>query len=197
MVYFLSLFLVLLSCTSVDASAQSAVFQKKLKLKVDSAKAYIESKGMNAEFCFLVDMSVHSGRNRFFVWDFKRDTVVYSGLCAHGYGLSSTETRPVFSNVEGSYCTSLGKYKTGIRSYSKWGIHIHYKLHGLEKTNNKAFVRTVVLHSYDPVEESEVYPDHLPLGWSQGCPVISNKVMRKIDDLLKNRSKSTLLWIYN
>ena len=95
----------------------------------------------NTNYCFLVDFSIHSGKRRFFVWDFKGDSVKYASLCAHGYGKNSTVSKPVFSNVEGSYCSSLGKYKVGIRSYSKWGINIHYKLHGLEATNDNAFKR--------------------------------------------------------
>jgi hypothetical protein len=151
---------------------------------------------MNTDFCFLVDMSIHSGKYRFFVWDFNKDTLIAKGLCAHGSGKSSTESKPEFSNVPGSYCTSLGKYKIDIRSYSKWGINIHYKLHGLEKTNDKAFGRIVVLHSYNPVNQEEIYPSHLPLGYSQGCPVICNGLMKELDKLLKDKKESTLLWIY-
>ena len=43
---------------------------------------------------------------------------------------------PIKMCIRDSYCSSLGKYKVGIRSYSKWGINVHYKLHGLEATNN-------------------------------------------------------------
>lgn len=112
-------------------------------------------------------------------------------------GKGSTESYPVFSNEKGSYCTSLGKYKTEGRAYSNWGIHIHYKMKGLEKSNNNAFARWVVLHSYDPVPETEIYPNHLPLGWSLGCPVVSNTTMTKIDSIMKKSNKPVLLWIYH
>ena len=55
----------------------------------------------------------------------------------------------------------------------------------------------IVLHSYTPMPETEVYPLHLPLGISQGCPVISDEVMRKVDRLLKAEKKPVLLWIYD
>lgn len=168
----------------------------RLRQKADSARAYCKRNGMNTNYCFLADFSMHSGRKRFFVWDFKGDSVLYSSLCAHGYGKGSTVSKPVFSNVEGSYCSSLGRYKIGIRSYSNWGINIHYKMHGLESTNSNAFKRIIVLHSYDPVPGFEIFPAHLPLGISQGCPVICNKVMKKIDKLLRKESKPVLLWIY-
>ena len=91
----------------------------RLKLKADSAKVYCVDKGFNTNYCFLVDFCIHSGKKRFFVWDFRGDSVVYASLCAHGYGKNSTASKPVFSNVEGSYCSSLGRYKVGIRSYSR------------------------------------------------------------------------------
>ncbi|MFT4222722.1 murein L,D-transpeptidase catalytic domain-containing protein [Dysgonomonas sp.] len=168
----------------------------RLKTKADTAKAFCKQKGLNTEYCFLVDFSIHSGKNRFFVWDFAKDTIKYESLCCHGYGMKSTQAKPVFSNVEGSYCSSLGKYKMGVRSYSQWGINVHYKMHGFDKTNNNAFKRWVVLHSHNPIPNHEIYPSHLPLGWSQGCPVINNEIMRKVDTLLKNAKKTILLWVY-
>lgn len=170
---------------------------KRLKLKADSAYAYCQQNGLNVHYCFLVDFSIHSGKKRFFVWDFKGDSIKHASLCAHGYGKKSTVTQPVYSNVEGSSCSSLGRYKVGIRSHSKWGIHVHYKLHGLEPTNNNAYKRYVVLHSFTPVPKAEIHPVHLPLGMSQGCPVICNKTMTQIDALLKAEKKPVLMWIYN
>lgn len=178
-----------------ELAEKQASFDR-LKAKADTAKAYCKQKGFNTKHCFLVDFSIHSGKNRFFVWDFEGDTIKYESLCCHGYGMKSTQSKPVFSNVEGSYCSSLGKYKMGIRSYSNWGINVHYKMHGLDKTNSNAFKRWVVLHSHTPVPDNEIYPQHLPLGWSQGCPVISNEVMEKCDKLLKESKKPIFLWIY-
>lgn len=176
---------------------EALLVQKRLQAKADTAKAYCIKNKLDVNFCMLVDMSVHSGKNRFFVWDFAKDTVAHSGVCCHGYGMGSSETKPVFSNKPGSYCTSLGKYKTGARSYSNWGTNVHYKLHGLDATNSNAFRRIVVLHSHSPVPDKEIYPEHLPLGYSQGCPVIDNGLMTILDEMLKKSKKPMLLWIYN
>jgi hypothetical protein len=170
---------------------------KRLQEKAAEAKKYVTSKGFNTDYCILVDMSIHSGKKRMFVWSFKDDKVIISTLCCHGIGGNSTQDTPSFSNVPGSNCTSLGKYKIGIRSYSRWGIHVHYKLHGLESTNNNAFQRIVVLHSYDYVPDYEIYPAHLPLGYSLGCPVICNEAMTEIDKLLQKQTTPVMLWIYN
>ena len=65
-----------------------------LKLRADSARAYCRTNGFSTDYCFLVDFSIHSGKKRFFVWDFKGDSVKYSSLCAHGHGKSSTASKP-------------------------------------------------------------------------------------------------------
>lgn len=183
---------------SGESSVNSTFEQRRLlKQRADSALNYCQRVGYNTNYCFLVDFSIHSGKKRFFVWDFRGDSIKYASLCAHGYGKKSTVSNPFFSNVEGSYCSSLGRYKVGVRSYSKWGINVHYKLHGLESTNDNAYKRYVVLHSFTPVPRAEIYPVHLPLGMSQGCPVISNETMTRVDALLKNQKKPVLLWVYN
>ncbi|MDU1889473.1 MAG: murein L,D-transpeptidase catalytic domain family protein [Dysgonomonas sp.] len=169
---------------------------ERLKTKADSALLYSKAKGFSTKYCILIDFSIHSGKKRFFVWDFENDTIKYSSLCCHGYGQNSTTTKPVFSNVEGSYCSSLGKYKVDTRSYSSWGINVHYKMYGQEKTNSNAFKRIIVMHSHTPIPEHEIFPRHLPLGYSQGCPVISDETMRKVDALMKEIKKPVLMWIY-
>ncbi|WP_410220423.1 murein L,D-transpeptidase catalytic domain-containing protein [Pedobacter sp.] len=69
-------------------------------------------------------------------------------------------------------------------------------MYGLEKTNSNAFKRIIVLHSYTPVPNYEIYPQTL-FGQSAGCPVISDDTMSKIDKLLIRKRKAVLLWIYN
>lgn len=174
----------------------SVVAADSLAARAAEAKVFCKEEAFNTDFCFLVDFSIHSGKRRFFVWDFRGDSVLYSSLCAHGCGQGSTQEKPVYSNVEGSHCSSLGKYKVGVRSYSNWGIHVSYKLHGLEESNSNAFRRYVVLHSYTLVPPDEIYPHHLPLGISEGCPVVDNKTMKAIDNLMKKAKKPVLLWIF-
>jgi hypothetical protein len=163
--------------------------------RINEALAFCKQNKMDTSIAIMVDMSMHSGKNRIFVYDFKQKEIIIEGLCAHGVGGGSTATKPVFSNKEGSYCTSLGKYKVKGRSYSNWGINVHYKMYGLEKTNSNAFKRIVVLHSYSLVPDQEIYPQTL-FGQSAGCPVLSDGTMQKIDALLKTKKKPVLLWIY-
>ena len=186
-------FLLLATCSN---EKKNAVYEKIDSVKFTEAFNFCKKNGYDTSTCFFVDMDIQSGKNRFFVWDFKNKKVLYQGLCCHGMGKGSTTSTPIFSNESGSYCTSLGKYKIGIRSYSQWGIHVHYKMHGLESTNSNAYKRVVVLYSYAPVSEIEIYPFHLSMGWSLGCPVVSDGMMTNLDALLKKKTKPTLLWIY-
>lgn len=163
--------------------------------KIIESLTFCKKNKMDTSIAIMVDMSIHSGKNRIFVYDFNKKKTIIQGLCAHGVGAGSTAEKPVFSNKVGSNCTSLGKYKVKGRSYSNWGINIHYKMFGLEQTNNNAFKRIVVLHSYSPVPGREIYPQTL-FGQSAGCPVLADVVMRKIDALLKTKKKPVLLWIY-
>jgi hypothetical protein len=175
------------------AFAQSVT---KISTKATEALSYCKKNKLNTRFCFLIDFSIHSGKDRFYIYDFKAKAITDSGLVCHGVGQNSTQQQAVYSNVVGSNCTSLGKYKTGKRAYSNWGIHVHYKMHGLQSTNSNAFKRQIVLHAYEYVPETGIYPSHLTLGWSQGCPVVANGLMTKIDALLKKAESPTLIWIF-
>lgn len=173
--------------------------QISLENRAKEAYAYSKVNGFDLEHTILIDFSRHSGKNRFFVWDFKANKPIIESLVAHGYGntgFESSNQNIVFSNIPNSYTSSLGKYKLGARSYSKWGINIHYKMHGLEATNSNAFHRYIVLHSYQSIPNEETYPTYLPMGFSQGCPVIDDETMKKVDKLLQTKNKPVLLWIY-
>jgi hypothetical protein len=170
-----------------------------LSEKVTEALAFCKKNNFNTDFCILIDMKIHSGKYRMFVWNFNENKVERKALCAHGCGKGSnrsTGAKPVFSNTPETLLTSLGKYKTGISSYSQYGIHKHYKLYGLESTNSNAFNRLIVLHSHNPVSANEIYPEHLPMGWSFGCPVTDNATMTYLDAKLQASKKPVLLWIY-
>ena len=137
--------------------------------KVAELKKYDKQGTFNKQYCFLIDMSIHSGRNRFFIYNLLKDSVVASGLVTHGRGTAAKNNQLQFSNTVSSNCTSLGRYRVGKPYMGKFGLA--YKLHGLDKTNSRAFERFVVLHAHDCVPNSEVFP--LPICESLGCPTVS------------------------
>lgn len=184
-----------------DAPENQQPEQSKISLanRAKEAYEYAKANGFDLEHAILIDFSRHSGKNRFFVWDFTKNAPIIESLVAHGYGntgFESSNQEIIFSNTPNSYASSLGKYKLGPRAYSKWGINIHYKMHGLEATNSNAYNRIIVLHSYKMIPNKETYPNYLPMGFSQGCPVIDDETMQKVDQLLQSKKKPVLLWIY-
>lgn len=184
---------------AVDTNVNQFKQDSKLKIMADSAHAYCVEKDYNTDIFLLIDMKIHSGKKRFFIYDYKSKSVISSSLCSHGcgdsiWGIDQTKDCPVFSNVPESHCSSLGKYRVGKRGYSNWGINVNYKLHGLEKTNSNAFDRTIVLHSWLDITEEETYPTGTAEGW--GCPAVSNDFMSALDPILTKSNKAILLWIY-
>lgn len=181
-----------------DSVIENGVSRRTILLqKADSAFLFCKKNKMDTTFCLLADMKMHSGKIRFFLFDFQTKSILDSGMVSHGcganpWGKTSSKYNSSFSNKDGSHCTSLGKFKIGQRNYSQWGIHVNYFLYGLEVTNNNAYKRTIVLHSWDDVPEGEVYPDGTPEGW--GCPAINNSLMERIDQKLQLAKSAVLLW---
>lgn len=177
----------------IDRSIQkpSTALSVKLKDKAAEALAFVNSNSYNTENCFLIDMSQPSGSNRFYIYDFKKDTIQNAGLVAHGNCFEYWLEGRRYSNVVGSGCTSLGKYKVGTSYTGKWGYS--YKLHGLEKTNNNAFERTVVLHSHSCVPESETADE---ICQSNGCPTVAPGFLKDLKFIINTSRKPVLLWIY-
>jgi L,D-transpeptidase catalytic domain len=176
--------------TKTDYVLKNSVF-KKLEQKSAEAKKFVHQNGYNENICFLIDMTLPSGQNRFFIYDLKKDTLQQAGLVAHGNCFQSWLEGRKYSNVVGSGCTSLGKYKIGSSYIGKWGYS--YKLHGLEVTNNNAFERTVVLHSHSCVSETEITDD---ICQSNGCPTVAPGFLQQLKTIINNSKKPVLLWIY-
>jgi hypothetical protein len=164
---------------------------KKIKSKAPEAKLFIEKNNYNTSVCFLLDMSLPAGQNRFFIYDMKKDSIQKSGLVAHGNCFQYCLEGRKYSNVVGSGCTSLGKYKVGNSYTGKFGYS--YKLHGLDSTNNNAFERTVVLHSHSCIPETEVSDD---ICQSNGCPTVSPEFLKELKTIINKSKKPVLLWIY-
>ena len=41
---------------------------------------YCQKNDFNEEFCVLIDMSIHSGKNRLFLWDMEKDSILTSTM---------------------------------------------------------------------------------------------------------------------
>lgn len=66
----------------IDTRSKAAV--ERVQDKATELKAYAAAHNYNSEYAFLVDMSLPSGKNRFFIYNFKKDVIEASSLVAHG-----------------------------------------------------------------------------------------------------------------
>jgi hypothetical protein len=153
---------------------------------------YALQNNMSTEYCFLVDMSLPSGRNRFFIYDLNKNSIVHAGLVSHGSCNETFMARPKFSNESKSGCSSLGKYKVGEFYRGKYGKS--FRLHGLDNCNSNAYKRAVVIHGYDCVPDAEIYPRVLCN--SLGCVMVSYKFFDKISKIIGKTEKPIVLWVY-
>ena len=180
---------------------------KDLDERAEEALEYCNKNGYSTEYCLLVDYGRHSGRVRFFLWDFEKEEPVLKSLCAHGYGKGSTARKPVFSNEPGSFCSSLGHYKVGReKAMSKPKGRKALVLYGKDKTNNNALQRGILIHPVS-LPNFSIWPLMIPvkvhnvLGHkirpkSEGCISIPFRKYEKVSEIVKSSSKPLMLWVY-
>jgi hypothetical protein len=155
-------------------------------------QSFCSKHSYNTSLAFMVDMSLPSGKNRFFMYDLQADSILSAGLVAHGSCNNGFIMDARFSNEPGCGCTSLGKYIVCNRYRGRFGDA--YKLKGLDATNSNAYKRVVVLHAYSCVPDAEVYP--APVCNSLGCPMVSYKFLGRISEAIDASEKPMLLYIF-
>lgn len=180
---------------------------KDLDERAEEALEYCKENGYNTDCCLLVDYGRHSGRVRFFLWDFEKEKPVLKCLCAHGYGKGSTARKPVFSNEPGSFCSSLGHYKVGKeKTMSKPKGRKALLLYGKDKTNSNALQRGILIHPVS-LPNFSIWPLMIPvkvhkvLGHkirpkSEGCITIPFRKYAKVVETAKSSDKPLMLWVY-
>lgn len=161
--------------------------------KTFSIKKFLPTNDYNSKICFLVDMKISSGKNRFFVYDLQHDSILISGLVAHGSCDNGFQQQANFSNKVNSGCSCEGKFRIGNSYDGRFGVA--YKLYGLDSANSNSYERTIVLHSYRCVPEEEVYP--LPICNSRGCPMVSIGFLKKLKSYLEKTTQPILLYVFN
>ena len=141
---------------------------------------------------FMIDYSIHSGKNRFFVVDLKKDSIIKKELVCHGdgKGKNTIGIPTVFSNRSETHCSSLGMAVMGERAYSSWGKNYKYWIDGLEETNSNMRKRIVVLHGWKGMPNKETYPNPIATSW--GCPTVSVSFLDELDVILKENKKVLL-----
>lgn len=178
----------------LESDYDSSRFLQVLPKQIESVKTYIKSKGgiYSNQKAILIDMKIPSKYFRLFVVDLKTNQIISKGLCAHGSGSEIAGTDSLqFSNTPNSYMTSLGLYKIGGSYQGSFGKS--YKLAGLEKSNDKAAARAIVLHRYSCVPDEEQY---YPICNSLGCAMLSENYFEELIPIIDRSPKPMILKIY-
>ena len=138
----------------------------------------------NPRYWAVVNFDLHSAKPRLFVMDCVAG-LVSSHLCAHGRGSEGPADdgfAEIFSNKDGSNCSSIGIYHCDLTYTGEHGTSLY--LDGLESTNSNARGRHIVMHGASYVSP-EVIHSSGRIGRSLGCPAIEmGDVARVIPKLM-------------
>jgi hypothetical protein len=147
---------------------------------------------LNSTILTIADYSQSSNKKRLYVIDLKNKKLLFNTYVAHGRN-TGEEYAKSFSNVEGSFKSSLGFYVT---EKPVTGSHTGYSLLlcGVEKGfNDNAQKREIIIHAADYATENFI-KKHGRLGRSYGCPALPPDMNRSIIETIQG---GTCLFIYN
>lgn len=141
------------------------------------------SQGMSpARNLTVIDYSLVSTKPRLWVFDIVTGKLLFQELVAHGKNTGKNFAQR-FSNLYGSYQTSLGLFRTketyiGANGYS-------LRMEGLENGfNDKAMERAIVFHGADYVD-LKLAKKLGYLGRSHGCPAVRRGIAKRVIDTIK------------
>ena len=127
-------------------------------------------------------------------WDMVRMVPIFTSPVSHGSGSEMSHVRSAyarFSNEDGSHLSSLGRAVVAERYEGRYGVA--YRLDGLDATNTNLRSRYVVLHGWEYTTSYPIWP-RATVG-SFGCPVLSRRMMARVDELLR-REKDVILEVF-
>jgi len=136
------------------------------------------------KYIILVAFNLPSIEKRLWIIEKETHKVILNTYVAHGIGSGSGIYATSFSNTPDSRKSSLGAYMTSGGYIGKHGYSIRIK--GLDKTNNNAYNRVIVIHS-------STYIGNGKTGHSWGCFAVPIEAMKTIRDLI---TEPTLLIAY-
>jgi len=138
----------------------------------------------------LIDFSRPSTEERLFIFNLETKETLFVTHVSHGRN-SGENYATTFSNINGSYQSSLGFYVTGHTYQGKNGYSL--VLEGLEEgINDRAKERAIVMHGASYSNPS-IISSQGRLGRSLGCPAVPEALARPVIDTLK---EGAVLYIY-
>lgn len=141
----------------------------------------------NPRYWAVLNFDLHSASPRLFVFD-RVGNATAAYLCAHGKGSegpSDDGFATIFSNVDGSNCSSLGVYSCADTYIGKHGRSLY--LDGLEATNANVRHRHIVIHWAAYVSPATI-AKYGRIGRSEGCPAVEKQHVTAVIDALQGGS---------
>jgi hypothetical protein len=133
----------------------------------------------------IIDYSQPSSEKRLWVFDLAQDRLMHREYVAHGSGSGENLARH-FSNIDGSFQTSLGLYRTAETYVGKNGYSL--RMDGLDPGfNDNARQRAIVMHGAW-YANPDLIRSQGRLGRSQGCPALREQIAKVVIDELKQRN---------
>jgi L,D-transpeptidase catalytic domain len=163
-----------------------------LILYAKSLKQYAKKNGFDTSYAFIGNMGMLSNKKRFFVVNLATMEIEQSGLVSHGRGQGPSVYDKQYSNLNGSKCTSLGRYKIMNKYKGVYGEA--YRMAGLDSSNQNAYSRNIVLHSMGCIPDNDGI---MPACISEGCPAVSIQFLSSLRKIIDTRKKPVLLWIFD
>ncbi len=159
--------------------------KKVLKLALTAYQKARARGDVKKQVLTVIDYSLPSWKQRMWVFDLKRERLLYNTYVAHGRN-SGADVPHHFSNRFESKATSLGTFVTKGTYFGSKGYSLN--LQGLEKGfNDNAYERRVVIHGAWYVE-----PDFIKrsgrAGRSWGCPSIAQTLAKPVINTIKGGS---------
>lgn len=186
---FIFLFLLLISCSQTQSQQSHWVVPAS---RVSEIKSFVKEKNYNQDIAVFINFKTHSGKYRYFVYDLKNDRVLQKAVVSHGSGSVVPKSDVLrFSNTEGSYQSSLGKFE--IRESYSGQFGKSYRLEGLDSTNSHARQRAIVLHSYGGVPDKESENE---ASLSLGCPMLSKEAFIKTSKYIDGSKQPIILYAF-
>jgi hypothetical protein len=132
----------------------------------------------------VIDYSLPSTAKRLWVLDVEREALLFHEHVTHGSGTGDNMARR-FSNVEGSFATSLGLFRTAETYMGGNGYSM--RMDGLDPGfNDNARQRAIVMHGAW-YANPDLIAKQGRLGRSQGCPALREGIARTVIDILKHQ----------
>lgn len=135
----------------------------------------------NKKYAIIIDFTKPSSSRRLYFLNLESGTVE-KYYVAHGVN-TGEDLATDFSNKMDSKKTSLGFYITGSTYVGSKGQAL--VLHGIEKSNDRAFERAIVMHGANYVS-MDFLNKYGRMGRSWGCPAVSQEINKKLLPQIKD-----------